>query len=152
MNLYKACIRLGIWPTVRSYAEMWSVDSNKNDISILEEVKDLAKRSFRKLSMEHHPDKGGDHNNFLEIQESFNKVKNSTIKCFISALDEELESNINYYEPGSDECKECSRWSSMVGMCITITCSGFQPSAKPKLVNARKNKFEAAFDSLRSEN
>jgi len=142
MNLYWACIRIGIWSIVKARAEVWQASGSTSPES-LQEIKDLAKRSYRSLSMLHHPDKGGDHDNYLEIQSAFDSVKSATVSDFIQALDEEKKSLIKYYEPGSEDCRGCGRWSDIVGMCITVTCSGFQAPGKPRFANIL-NKFAVA--------
>lgn len=134
MNLHRACIRLGIWSIVKARSEVW-FSSGSHSSESLQELKDLAKRSYRSLSMNHHPDKGGDHDNYLEIQEAFSKVKEATANDFIESLGEEKDSKTEYFEPGSDECKKCGRWSDVVGMCITVTCSGYQTPTKPRFAN-----------------
>lgn len=153
MNLYSACIRLGIWPVVKASAEVWfAAGENSQDSfnDLFNDLKNIAKKSYHDLSMNHHPDKGGDHDNYLEIQRAFNLVKNADANAFVGALSEEKQSKVKYYEPGSEECKSCGRWSEIVGMCITVTCSGYQSPSKPRLA-AHRNKFSTVLNTRYSE-
>lgn len=147
MTLYSACIRLGIWSVVKARAGVWSMSGHKDHENSMSEVKDMAKRAFKKLAMDHHPDRGGDRDNFLEIQEAAEIVKSSKLNDFLNALDDEERSSVVYFEPGSENCKSCTRWSDVVGMCITVTCSGFQEPQRRKFVSIRgKTHFAVNLD------
>ena len=135
MNLYEACKILGIWHVAKARAEVWSISSANEDS--LEDLKNLAKTAFKRLAMEHHPDKGGDQNNYLEIQEAFNLIKEVTAQAVIDALDIEKKETAEYYNPGIDKCWGCTKWSSMVHACLTIQCTGFEAPKKRKFGNIR---------------
>lgn len=147
MNLYTACIRLAIWNVVKARAEVWSMSGHGDHDQSLSEVKNLAKRSFKKLAMDHHPDRGGDRDNFLEIQAAMEIVKSSKVNDFLNALDDEKRSAVVYFEPGSNNCKSCTRWGDVIGMCITVTCSGFKKPQKRRFANLRgKTQFAVILD------
>lgn len=59
---------------------MKKIDFNKNYYSVLDLdplcSSDDIKKSYRKLSFSHHPDKGGDPNNFDEIKEAYDVLLN----------------------------------------------------------------------------
>lgn len=137
MDMYRAAVRLGIWPVIKAKAEVWLATCKPN-IELLEEIHGLAKQAYHTLSLEHHPDKGGKHDNFVEIQKAYESVHISKVGDIIHALGEERRSQTQYFEPGSDSCKRCERWSSLVGVCITVTCAGFQAPAPPKLTVLKK--------------
>jgi len=137
MNLFSACIRLGIWNITKARAEVWSMSNLNTDNKLLSELLDIAKKSFKKLAMDHHPDRGGDNKNFIEIQEAYDIIKNATVGDFINSLDDEKKSSIKYFDPGSDNCKACNRWSNVIDMCITVTCSGFDEPPKRKLFRVK---------------
>lgn len=147
MNTYSACIRLNIWSLVKARAEVWAVTQLYDEES-LNELKVTAKKAFHSLCMDHHPDKGGEHENYLEIQKAFDLIKGATHSDFVNALDEEKQSKTVYFEPGSEECSSCRKWSDVVNTCITVTCSGFdEPTRSGRFANIRgKNKFSAMME------
>jgi DnaJ-class molecular chaperone len=145
MNLYSACIRLAVWNVAKARAEVWSISDRDGNEKSLSELRDFAKRSFKKLAMDHHPDRGGDRDNFEEIQEAIDLVKVAEAKDFIDALEDEKKSSVVYFDPGSENCKSCSRWGDVLGMCITVTCSGFQEPQRRRFANIRGQTQFAAF-------
>lgn len=149
MNLYNACIRLGIWSMAKARAEVWSMSNNRTvHEESLSELRDLSRRSYRKLAMDHHPDRGGDRDNFIEIQSASELVKDATVRDFVDALDDEQRSSMVYFDPGSEACKKCSRWSDVISSCITATCSGFKEPRRKKFANIRgKTQFAAILDT-----
>ena len=147
MNLYSACIRLTIWNVARARAEVWSISDRNDHENSLSELRDFAKRSFKKLAMDHHPDRGGDKDNFVEIQEAIGIVNEAKSQDFINALDDEKRSSVAYFEPGSEDCRKCARWGDVLGMCITVTCSGFQEPQRKRFANIRgRTQFAAILD------
>lgn len=98
--------------------------------------------------MDHHPDRGGDHQNFLEIQAAFDLIKGAAQNNFVNALDEEKQSKTVYFEPGSEKCSSCRKWSDVVNACITVTCSGFdEPTRNGRFADIRgKTKFSAMME------
>lgn len=141
MNIYSACIRLNIWNVVKARVEVWAITESCNNES-LDELKLTAKKAFKNLCMDHHPDKGGNHQNFLEIQMAFDLIKNATCNNFINALNEEKQSKIIYMNPGSEKCNSCRKWSNIVNACITITCSGFdEPTRDNRFANVRREQI-----------
>lgn len=138
MNIYSACIRLNIWNVVKARAEVWAITKPCNNES-LDELKLIAKKAFRTLCMEYHPDKGGSNQNFLDIQMAFDLIKDATYNNFINALNEEKQSKIIFMSPGSEKCGSCRKWSNLVSACITVTCSGFdEPTKDSRFVNIRR--------------
>lgn len=142
MNIYYACVILNIWSTVKARAEIWNITKSYHD-ELLNDLKVIAKKSFLDLCMIHHPDKGGEHENYLIIKEAFDLIKNAKHKDFIEALNEEREFNTYYFNPGSSKCNNCRKWSNIVNSCITITCSGFDELVKNnKFTNIKGNKSQ----------
>jgi DnaJ-class molecular chaperone len=131
MNLYEACINLDLWHVAKARAEVWAISKSGGSDASLDSLKLIAKDKFRELALIHHPDKGGTNSDYIEIQESYDMVKKASTKDFIRALEVEIESSIVQYKPGSPECRECSRWSSIFQACITSTCTGFRKHAIP---------------------
>ena len=145
MNLYEACKNLGIWHIAKARAEVWSI-SNVNEKS-LEDLKNWAKTSFKRLAMEHHPDKGDDQNKYLDIQEAFNIIKEATGQAIINALDVEKKEIAEYYKPGTKKCWECTKWSSVICTCLTMRCTGFEAPKRRRFENVRgQTQFAAHFD------
>ncbi len=125
MTLYQACIALDIWGAVKARAQVWSMSSIGNEADMLDILYAIAKTSFHKLALAHHPDKGGSTNRYLQFEGAYNKVKASRAQDFIDALQDESKVTMVTYKPGSNECRSCSRWSAIFDACITDTCSGF---------------------------
>jgi len=125
MNVYLACEALDIWPIVKARAEVWSISSTANAKAI-NNLKSIAKNKFKELAVVHHPDKGGENDKFIELQRAHDVIKNATIEQIIDSLKDEQESNRVYFEPGSLQCKDCTKWSDIVGLCITVSCTGFK--------------------------
>lgn len=140
MTIYEACVVLNIWPIVKVWAEVWSVSKDINKES-LNNIKILAKDKFKQLAMIHHPDHGGDSNEYIKIKTSIDIIKNSTINDFISALDIEIENNKIYYKVGSIECNQCTKWSNIFNSCITTMCSGFKEQKTLKKIEFNNNAF-----------
>jgi len=128
MNLYDACAILDLWYAIKARAQMWSI-SNCRPTS-LDEVRILVKNRFKELALQHHPDKGGDNSKYLEIQEAYELIKSASVPDFIHALSIEAANNIKYYTPGSQDCANCSKWSDVVCVCVTTTCTGFKQHEK----------------------
>jgi len=126
MTLRQACKLLGIWPIVEIWTKIWS---NSRVISTTGNIIMSAKSNFKNLAMKHHPDKGGDHNVYVKIQEAFNMVKDATVNDFICMYREEGDKTDIFYKSGSQECLGCVKWSSIAKTCISNTCLGFKPSA-----------------------
>jgi DnaJ-class molecular chaperone len=118
-----------MWRVVKARAQVWAISKQGGSDASLESLRLIAKQKFRELVMIHHPDKGGTNSDYIEIQEAYNIIKSAERKDFIRALDIEAESNIIQHKPGSSECKQCSRWSSIFQACITSTCTGFRKHA-----------------------
>lgn len=123
MDLYQACRELQIWTVARAYAEVWR-DTSSHDYN---KIKELAKKSFKKLACKFHPDMpGADHSVFLKVKDALDVVNNSTINQLFDALDEERKDSIKYFTPGSSECKTCIRWNNLLNNCIFMACRGFE--------------------------
>jgi len=145
MNLYRACKILGVWSIAKARAEVWSI-SNINEESLIN-LKDCAKTAFKKLAMEHHPDKGGDHDKYIEIQDAFMTIKTATGRAIIDALDIEKTETSVYYRPGDEKCAGCTKWSDVVCSCLTIQCTGFEAPKQRKFGNIRgQTQFAAQID------
>lgn len=130
MNVYQACQKLQIWIAVRAYIEIWK-GTNNHDYN---KIKILAKKSYKELACVFHPDMPtADNNIFLEIKEALDIINNSTINQLFIALDNEIKNNIKYFDLGSDECKECVRWSKLLNNCVFATCQGFKLSGFSKV-------------------
>lgn len=125
MNVYSACIRLGVWNIAKARASVWSLSNNNDHTESLSDMKETIKKCYKKLALNHHPDVGGDKYNFLEIQEAYDTIKKANCRDFVSAIDDEKKSLTKYYDPGSEQCSKCNRWSDITLSCITVTCSGF---------------------------
>ena len=125
ITLYQACKKLGIWGAVKAYAEVWSLSENFFDLSTIE-ILILAKDNFNKLALKHHPDKQGDVNEYLRVRNAYEAIRAATVKNFIDTLKDEII-DIIYHESGSEECRNCVKWSDLVNTCITVACSGFEP-------------------------
>jgi hypothetical protein len=125
MNLYEACINLGIWHIAKARAEIWSLSETRGSSASLDDLKGQIKTQCKKLAMVFHPDVGGNHGDMAKIQESHNLVKKATTHDFINALDIAKEVEIVLYEPGSLNCKQCRKWSDMLNICSTENCTGF---------------------------
>lgn len=150
MNLYSACIRLGIWNTAKVRAEVWSMSDQPDHKESLSNLQDLARKSYKKLAMDHHPDMGGNRDNFIEIKDASELVQNANESDFVNALGDEQRSLITYFDPGSESCKNCVRWSDIVKSCITVTCSGFKEPRKRKFVNIRgKTRLAVILDTAK---
>lgn len=146
MNIYEACIRLGIWSVVKARAQVWSISGSCREES-LQDLKDTAKKTFKTLCMIHHPDKGGEHDYYLDIQTAHDIIKDAKSRNFLDALEDEKKSQISYYEPGSDQCFRCRKWSNLIRACFAITCSGFEEPRKSKFANIRgRTKFAITLD------
>lgn len=135
MNLYEACVNLDVWRVVKAYAEVWSISKSHNGYSV-DNLKSIIKTKFKQLAIQHHPDVGGDNDVYLNIKESYDIIKKSTVNDFISSLNNE-KSNIIYLKSGSCECEKCVKWSNITSMCITSTCTGFKP-LKSNLINKNR--------------
>ena len=129
MNLYDACIVLDLWHVVKARAQVWSI-STSNHATALNEIGDKAKNRFRELALQYHPDKGGDGNKYLEIQEAYDLIKSATVSGIIDTLKIEASTNIEHFTPGNIECENCSKWSSLIKVCATHTCTGFKHCEK----------------------
>jgi hypothetical protein len=147
MNLYEACKALGIWHVAKARAEVWSMSSVNEDSLV--DLKGHAKSAFKRLAFDYHPDKGGDQDKYLEIQEAFDDIKAATCQAFIDALDIEKKETAEYYDPGSDRCWECTKWSSMVHSCLTIHCTGYEAPKKRKFEGIRgQTQFAVQVDDV----
>lgn len=122
MNLYKACVLLDVWHLAKARAEVWALSKSPSIESYLDLQKAI-KIAGRKLMVEHHPDKGGDHTKFTEIQSAYMLANNSTIIDYIGALSFE---EVNKFDPGSDECSDCKKWNDIFNVCMTVKCSGLE--------------------------
>jgi len=125
MNLYDACIVLNLWHVVKARAQVWSISTSDHSMA-LSDIKDRAKTRFRELALQHHPDRGGDNNKYLEIQEAHELIKSATVSGFIDTLPIEASMGIKYYTPGDMECADCSKWSELIKVCATSSCTGFK--------------------------
>jgi hypothetical protein len=88
MTLYQACNVLNIWPVAKIWAEVW-FSSSYVDEKLVDNVVSVAKASFKQLAMIHHPDKGGESDNYVNIQNAYNVIKSATVNSFIDSLKEE---------------------------------------------------------------
>lgn len=125
MNLYEACATLGVWHVVKARAEVWSV-SPGDHTTTLDELKSMIKDKFRELAMKLHPDKGGDNDGWVKIQEAHELIKSATVIGLVGALETEQLSGVKYHAPGSEVCNNCSKWSDIVQTCATASCTGFK--------------------------
>jgi len=125
MNIYLACEVLDIWPVVKARAEVWSVSNTVNNKPI-NNLKAICKNKYKKLAAIHHPDKGGDQAKFIELQKAHDTIKDATVEQIIDSLKDEQECNRVFHESGSLQCKDCTKWSDIVGLCITVSCTGFK--------------------------
>lgn len=147
MNIYSACIRLGIWELAKARAGVWLLSNSSDHAKSLSDLKDVIKSYYKKLALSHHPDVGGDENNFLEIQAAYDMIKAANHNDFVNALDYEKKSLTKYYEPGANNCFECNRWSDITKSCITVTCSGFQEPPPRKFSHLLGRKFRSTYCS-----
>jgi hypothetical protein len=122
-------VALDIWHVAKARAEIWRLVKSV-DTKSLDDVKAIAKGKFREMAMVHHPDHGGDHNAYIKIQAAYDIIDAATIHSFISALDTERELQTSYHKPGSPECVSCGKWSSVIGGCMTTTCTGYVSQRK----------------------
>ena len=129
MTLYEACVILGVWPMAKAHAQVWSMSSGDHS-SMLDEFKAKVKDKFRELALKHHPDKGGNNDEYVKIQFAHELVKASTVASLIWALESEKQASTKYYDPGSSECGNCSKWSDLVHACSTSSCTGFSEHSK----------------------
>jgi len=137
MDLFVACIRLDVWEVAKTRATVWSMSQHPS-VEALTELKEFAKRSFHKLAMSHHPDKGGDQQVFVEIQQAYELIESATADNFVHALRIEKSSTATYCQPGAEQCRSCRKWSDVVQSCITVTCSGYEEPRKPRFANLHK--------------
>lgn len=124
MSLYVASIVLGVWPIIKACGEVWRI-SPGDHTTALNDLKGLVKNRFKELAMLHHPDRGGDHSQYVGIQQAYDIVKSATISNIIDAIQEECKLAVQHYRAGSPECRSCSKWSDICGVCATTSCSGF---------------------------
>ena len=136
MNLYEACAVLGVWHVVKARVEVWSM-SPGDHTTALNELKSMVKDKFKELALEHHPDKGGNNEVWIKIQEAHDLIKSATIIKLMGALDIERKSSVKYCAPGSAECKSCSKWSDLANVCATSSCSGFKEYETPVFSEAK---------------
>lgn len=132
MNLYEACIALGIWDVVRARAQVWSMVDQVAQESV-DELQALAKSKFNDLALVHHPDKSGDSQEFMKLRAAAELIKMSSVQQFVDALEEEKRQNLQYFDPGSEECKSCTKWT-LLQTCSTGSCSGFKLLERPRVV------------------
>jgi len=129
MNLYDACMILNLWHVVKARAQVWSISTSDHTIAF-NDVKSQAKNKFKELALQHHPDKGGENAKYLEIQAAHELIKLATISDFINTLSIEAVNDTKYCAPGSTDCIKCSKWSEIVNVCVTTTCTGFKQNEK----------------------
>jgi len=129
MNLYDACVVLSLWHVVKARAQVWAISTSDHSIA-LSDTKVLAKNKFKELALQHHPDKGGQNSAYLEIQEAHELIKSATLSDFINVLGLEPKNDTKFCTPGSMECMACNKWSDVVKICITTTCTGFKQHEK----------------------
>jgi len=133
MNLYRACIILNIWPIAKARSEIWQI-SNSNQSS-LNDLKKLAKKNFKKLATQRHPDIGGSSEAYIEIQQAYDTIKSATAVQFIRALKDEIEDSKIYYKSGDKACYDCKRWSDLARSCVMERCVGFELLTKRHYVS-----------------
>ena len=131
MNVYEASMNLGIWPMVKARAEIWSV--TKPNESVFADFQEAIKNKYKELMMVHHPDKGGETEECIKVQKAYELLKFSNINHFIDALAQEKKCNAKFYKPDSPECTSCEKWSAMMGLCMTTTCTGFEQRENSKV-------------------
>jgi DnaJ-class molecular chaperone len=102
---------------------------------MLDELKAKAKDNFKALAMKHHPDKGGSHEAYVNIQQAYETVKTATTAGFVDALKFETK----YYTSGAAECATCSKWSDVVRACVTASCTGFKERGANALLGKVQN-------------
>jgi len=129
MNVYEASILLSVWPVVKARAEIWL--TAKPSESMWNGFKDIIKNRYRELSLVHHPDMGGDHDTYIKIQRAYEVLRYSALEDIVEALSYEKKMIAEYCKPGSDKCKNCSKWSKMINLCATISCTGFEINSSP---------------------
>jgi hypothetical protein len=89
--------------------------------------------------MKHHPDKGGSHEEYVNIQRAYETIKTATVAGFIEALELERQVLTKHYKPGAAECANCSKWSDVVKACATASCSGFKERGANVLLGKIQN-------------
>lgn len=129
MNFFEACTKLDIWDAVRVRLEV-QLMSNSEDFYF--NILGMARDAFKKLALKHHPDHGGVHSNYIEIQEAHNIIKGSTEREMLYSINDAVKANKIYYIAGSEHCIRCARWSTILNNCAHTKCEGFQELRKPK--------------------
>ena len=152
MTLYEACVILGVWHIARARAEVWKLIKSVEN-KALEDMKTIIKSRFKAMANLYHPDHGGEHDKYIEIQKAHDIVDTASVQDFINALDSEIKLYIAYYKPGSNECLSCDKWSNVISACITTTCTGYKNDVQRKdKVNQRGNSLsDSGFFKGRSE-
>ena len=147
MNVFDACVRLGIWSQIKVGVEVWAFSKSAYDNAHLLTMKSIAKVAFKDLAMDHHPDRGGDPKIFLDIKSAYDIIIKSEFSDFVIALDNGKKSELVYFKSGSDQCNNCDKWGKLVDTCITMTCSGFEERKKINPIEIRgRTRFAAILD------
>jgi hypothetical protein len=94
---------------------------------LVDDLISIVKDKFHDLAMKHHPDRGGNSDEYIRVREAYELIKSSIANHFISALEDEKKANTKYFTPGSNECKNCRKWSSVISGCLTSICTGLEP-------------------------
>lgn len=124
MTLYDACVLLDMIPQIKVLADMCV----NYDIFDKDKINEIAKEKFREMSLKCHTDLNPDreHSEFIEVKNAYDMILSIKKRDVNSLLEYIKMQSRPIYKPGSPECNNCSKWSTIVKSCSTADCTGYK--------------------------